>query len=106
IEHARVERAIVQLAKRDERRQRDATIAAAERAVLQQREQKRGDFLRERWIRFSPERRHLRTLHRIDQTELRFDDAGLRLIAAELGADRAMQLDEILDAEVTNAVSR
>jgi len=38
---------------------------------------------------------------------LRFDDAGLRLVSAELGADRAMQLDEILNCEIADAaVSR
>jgi hypothetical protein len=38
---------------------------------------------------------------------LRIDDARLRLVAAELDADGAVQLDDVLNAEVTNsAVSR
>jgi hypothetical protein len=38
---------------------------------------------------------------------LRIDDTRLRLVAAELRADGAMQLDDVLNAEVTNAaVSR
>jgi hypothetical protein len=45
----------------------------------------------------------LRPLHGVEQAELRFDDAGLRLVAAELNADRAMQLDQVRDAEVSRA---
>jgi len=36
---------------------------------------------------------------------LRLDHAGLRLIAAELQADRAMQFDEIGNAEVSRAAA-
>lgn len=69
------------------------------------REDERGHFVRERWIRFPTERRDLRALNSIEKTELRLDDARLRLIAAELRADCAMQIDEILNGEVTDAVS-
>ena len=107
VEDTRVDRAIVQLTEREERRERDAAIAPAERRVRQEREEKRGDFVRKRRIRFASERRHLRALHGVDQTELRFDDAGMRLRSAEFGADRAMQVDEVLYRQITNApVSR
>jgi len=50
---------------------------------------------------------YLRTLHGVEQPELRFDHAGMRLGSAELGRDGAMQIDEVLNREVTNAaVSR
>ena len=66
------------------------------------------DRVEERGVGLAAEHGHLRTLHGIDEPELRLDDAGLRLIAAELQADGAVQLDEIGDAEVsrTAAVSR
>src|SRR3954452_22965883 len=41
VEQARIDRAVVQLTKGEERRQRHAPVAAAERAVDQQREKKR-----------------------------------------------------------------
>jgi len=44
-------------------------------------------------------------LHGVEQTELRFDDAGMRLIAAELDADRAMQLNQVRNAEVARAAN-
>jgi len=71
------------------------------------REDERRHFVRERWIRFPAERRDLRALNSIEKPELRLDDAWLRLIAAELRADCAMQIDEILNGEIANAaVSR
>jgi len=46
-------------------------------------------------------------LHGVEQTELRLDDARMRLIAAELDADRAMQFDQVGNAQVARAaVSR
>ena len=70
-------------------------------------EDKCRDFLGERCIRFASERRDLGTLNGVEKSELRFDDAGLRLIAAELRADCAMKIDEILDRQVAYAaVSR
>ena len=74
-----------------------------ERTRLQQRENECGDFIGERRICLASERRDLRTLNRVEQAELRFDDARLRLRAAELGADGAMKLDQILNAEIANA---
>src|SRR6478736_5400364 len=58
VEHTRVDCAVVQLAEREQRRERHATIAAAERRVRQQREKKRGDFVRKRRIRLASERRY------------------------------------------------
>ena len=78
-------------------------VAAAERTIREQREDEGGDFVGERGIRLASEGRDLRTLHRVEQSELRFDDARLRLIAAELRADGAMKLDEVLDGEIANA---
>jgi hypothetical protein len=72
---------------------------------LQQREDERGHLVGELRIRLAPEGRDLGTLDRVEQTELRLDDAGLRLIAAELQADCAMQLNQIRDAEVARAAA-
>src|ERR1043165_6147474 len=106
-EHARVEGAVVQLAEREERGERDAAVAAAERAVRQQREEERGDFLRKRRIRLAAECRDLRPLHGVDEAELRVDDAGMRLRAAELRGDGAVQLDDVPHRQVADtAVSR
>jgi len=108
IEDTRVDGAAVQLDEREKRRERDAAIAAAKRSIGQQREKKRGDFVGERRIGFAAEGRDLRTLDGVDETELRFDDAGMRLRSAELGTHRAMEIDEILNGEVARraAVSR
>ncbi|HWW61083.1 MAG TPA: hypothetical protein VN181_06940 [Thermoanaerobaculia bacterium] len=72
---------------------------------MQQREDERRDFVGERWIRFASERRDLRALDGVEETELRVDDAGVRLIAAELEADGFVQVDEILNREITNAAA-
>jgi hypothetical protein len=107
IEHARVDRAIVQLAEREQRRERDAAVSSAKRRMRQQCEKKRGDFVGKRRIRFAPKSGDLRPLNGVDQSELRFDDAGMGLRAAELRADRAMKIDEILNRQIANAaVSR
>jgi hypothetical protein len=45
-------------------------------------------------------------LHRVDQTELRFDDAGMRLVSAEFDRDRPVEVDDVLDAEIADAVNR
>jgi len=45
-------------------------------------------------------------LHRIDQPELRLDDTRMRLIAAEFGGDAFVELDDVLNRQVANAVSR
>ena len=72
-----------------------------------QREHECCDFLRERRIGLTSERCDLRTLNGVEKSELRFDDARLRLIAAELRADCAMQIDEILNRQIAYAaVSR
>ena len=76
-----------------------------ERPVREQREDKRRDFLGERRIRLASQGGDLRALDGVEQTKLRFDDAGLRLVAAVLRTDRLVQLDEIGDGEITNAVS-
>src|SRR5438309_11516112 len=107
VEHARVDAAVVQFTEGEERRERDAAIAAAERTVGEQREDERCHFFGERRVSLPAEGRDLRALHGVDQTELRLDDAGMRGGAAELRADRAMQLNQILDGEISDAaVSR
>jgi len=45
----------------------------------------------------------LRTLNGIDQTELRFHDAGMRLRSAKFDAYGAMEVDQILNGEIANA---
>ena len=75
--------------------------------MRQQGEKKRGDFVGKRRIRFAPKSGDLRPLNRVDQSELRFDDSGMGLRAAELRADRAMKVDEVLNGQIANAaVSR
>jgi hypothetical protein len=75
--------------------------------MRQQREKKRGDFVGKRRIRFPSESGDLRTLNGVDQSELRLDDAWMRLRTAEFGADRPMKIDEILNRQIANAaVSR
>ena len=108
IEQARVDRLIIELAEGEERRQRDAAVAAAERAVDQQREKESRDFVGEGRVRLAAEHRHLRALHGIQKAELRVDHAGMRLTSAELHADGAMQFHEVLNAEIprAGAVSR
>jgi hypothetical protein len=107
VEDARVDGAVVQLAEGDQRRQRHAAVLAAERARLQKSEDEGCDFVGEGGIGLASEGGHLRALHGADETELRLDHAGMRLIAAELRGDGAMQLDDVLDAEIANAaVSR
>ncbi|HEV7486379.1 MAG TPA: hypothetical protein VGQ65_11915 [Thermoanaerobaculia bacterium] len=44
-------------------------------------------------------------MHRVEQAELRLDDAGMRLIAAKLDADRAMNLNQIGDTEIVRAAN-
>ena len=105
IEKARIDGAIVQLTEGEQRRQRDAPVAAFERTVDEEREEERSDFVRKRRIRLSAEHRHLRALHGVEQAKLRFDDAGMRLIAAELDADGAMQFDQIGNAEIARAAA-
>ena len=107
VEHARVDRAVVQLAEREERGERDTAVAAAERAVGEEREEERGHLLGERRIGLAAERRHLRPLHGVHEAELRVDHAGVRLRAAELRGDGAVQLDDVLHRQVADAtVSR
>lgn len=107
VEDARIDGAVVQFGEREHRSEGDAPIAAAERTVLQQGEDEGRDLVGERWIRFAAEGRHLRPLDGVEETELRLDDTGMRLRSAELGADGAMQVDEVLNREVANAsVSR
>ena len=100
IEQARVDGAVVQLAEREQRRQRHAPVAAFERTVDEEREEESRHFVRERGVRLAAEHGDLRPLHGVEQTELRFNDARMRLIAAEFDADRAMQFDQIRNAEV------
>jgi hypothetical protein len=47
----------------------------------------------------------LRTLDGVDETELRFDDARMRLRSAKLGTDGAMEIDEILNRQVASAAA-
>ena len=103
VEDARVDAAVVQLAERDQRRERGAAIASAERTRLQQREDERGDLVGEAGIGLAPEGRDLRALDGAHQSELRLDYSGMRLVATELRRHRAMQLDHILHAEIAHA---
>jgi hypothetical protein len=103
VEDAAVDRLVVELTEREQRSQRDAPIASAKWTVRQKRKQERGDFVRKRRVRFAAERSNLRTLHSVDETKLRFDDAGMRLVASEFEAHCAMEIDEILNGEIPNA---
>jgi hypothetical protein len=71
--------------------------------VRQKREEKGGDFVGKRWVRFAAERSDLGTLDGIDQTELRIDDSGMRLRASEFETHCAMQIDDILNGQIANA---
>jgi hypothetical protein len=71
--------------------------------VRQKREQKRRDFVGKRWVRFAAKSGDLRPLHGVDESELRFDDARMRLRSAKLEADRAVKIDEVLNGEIPNA---
>src|SRR5437016_4074116 len=82
------------------RRQRDAAIASTERAVRQQREQERCDFVGERWIGLATERRDLRPLYGVDQTKLRVDHTRVSLRPAKFGADCSMDLDKVLNRQI------
>ena len=74
---------------------------------LQQREDERGHLVAELRIRLMSEGHDLRTLHGVEEAELRLHDSGMRLRPAEFGRDRLVQVDDILHAEVANAaVSR
>lgn len=101
VEHARIDRSMIDLTEREQRCERNASIAAAERTVLQKREEERRHFLREGRIGLAAERRHLRPLHRLHESELRFDDTGMCLMTAKLRADGLVQVDEILNSEIT-----
>lgn len=80
---------------------------SAERLRLQQREDERGDLVGERRVSLAAEGRDLRALDGVEQTELRLDDARMRGVSAEFGADGFVQLDDVLDRKVANAaVSR
>ena len=107
VEDARVDRLVVQLAEREHRRECQPAIAPVERPIRKQCEDERSDFFWERCIRLASERGHLGALNGVEKSELRFDDAWLRLMAAELRADCAMQIDEILNRQIAYAaVSR
>ena len=74
---------------------------------LQERENERGDLIGELRICLASQRRELRTLDGIEQTELRLDHAWVRLVSAEFGRDCLVQVDHVLNAEVAHAcVSR
>ena len=103
IEHARVDRAVVQFAEGEDRCQCHAAISSAKRPRLQQCEYECRDFVGERGIGFTAERRDLRPLHRVEKSELRIDDAGMRLRATEFRADRAVQFDDVLHRQIANA---
>lgn len=103
VEDSAVDDAVVDLAKRDQRGERRAPVAGPERHVLKEREEERGDFLGERRVRIAAEDRRLRTLDRIDQAELRLDDAGVRLMTAKLGGNRAVKLNHVLGSQVANS---
>ena len=103
VEHSSVDGPVVQFTKCERSRQRQTTVAAAERAIRKKREDEGRYFVRKIGISLTSEGGDLRTLHGIEQSELRLDDTGLRLRASEFRADRAMQFDEILNGEITDA---
>ena len=68
--------------------------------MRQQRKQKSSDLVRKRRIGFATEGRHLGSLDGVDQSELRFHHAGVRLRSAEFDAHCAMEIDQILNGEI------
>ena len=107
IEDARVEIAVVQLTEGEQRRQRDAPVAASEGALLEKGENERGGLVGERGKRFLAESGQLRTLDGVRETELGIDHAGMCLRSAELRANGFVKIDDVLHRQVTNAsVSR
>jgi hypothetical protein len=105
VEDARVDRAIVDLAERDQGRQRDASILSAERSALQEREDQRRRLVGERLEGLAAEGGDLRALNGADETELRLDDARLRGVPAELRGDGLVQVDQILNGQVARAAA-
>jgi hypothetical protein len=103
VEDAAIDRLVIQLAEREQRCQRHSPVSAAKWTVRQKRKQKRGDFIGKRWVRLAAEGGDLRTLDGVDETELRFDDARMRLVASEFETHGAMKIDEILNREIPNA---
>ena len=103
VEDAAIDRLVIQLAEREQRCQRDSPVSSAKWTVRQKRKQKRRDFVGKRWVRFAAERSDLRPLDGVDETELRFDNSGMRLIASEFETHGAMEIDEILNGEIPNA---
>jgi len=106
VEDARIDRAVVELREREDRRERHAAIAALERTRLQECEDECRNLVGELRVCLAAESRDLGALHRVEQTELRFDHAGTRLVSAEFGRDRLVEVDDVLDAEVADAVNR
>ncbi len=103
IEDARVDRSVIQFTERKQRCQCNAPVAASEGAVGQQGEQKRRHFVGKRRIGLASKGRDLRPLDGIDETELRFDYARMCLRSSELDAHCAMEIDQVLNGEITNA---
>ncbi len=103
VEDAAIDRLVIQLAEREQRCQRQSTIASAKWTVRQKGKQERGDFVGKRWVRFAAKGGDLRTLDGVDETELRFDDAGMRLRSSEFETHCAMEIDEVLNGEIPNA---
>ena len=93
IENARVDRAVIQFAKREKSGERNAPIASLEGAVCQKCEKKSRDFVGKRRIRLAAECCHLGSLDGVEQSELRLHHSGMGLRAAEFDTDRAVQLD-------------
>ncbi len=103
VEYARVDAAVVDLAERDDRCEGHPAVSALEWPRLKQRENERRNLVGKLWVGLATKRGHLGALHGIEQPELRLDDSGMRLRTAELGRDCFVQIDEILDAQVTDA---
>lgn len=107
VEHPSIDRAVVQFTERQQRGQRHAAISATERPRLKQSKRESCRFIGKCGVGLASERRDLRTLYSAHQSELRLDDAGMRLRAAELGTHRLVQVDYVLDRQIVDAtVSR
>lgn len=76
------------------------------RAGLQEGEDKGRHFVGEGWVSLAAQGGHLRPVHGGDEAELGIDHAGMRLIAAQLRRHRPVQLDDVLNRKVADAVNR
>jgi len=96
VEYATVDGALVQFAEREKRGKSDTAIPGPEGTVLQQSKEERRGFFRKGRIGVFTENSRLRPLNRIEQTELRFDLARMRVVPPKFRRNGPMQFDQIL----------